>query len=149
MDGSQHNHRPRKKIRFEDTFEPTNISISSSQHDEPSQGRDHSVYAQEPPIFNFEEARNINSFVSTYETEINHRLTVEHQSTRCAEVNHQGSRTSRSSTSCSPSALCTPARTTLEYNSELPTKTYLDQVCFGMVGFHSAAQYSRNISTML
>ena len=149
MDGSQHNRRPRKKIRFEDTFESTNISIYSFQHDEPSQGRDHSVYVQELPRFNLEEARNINSFISTCETETHHRLPVEHQSARCAEVNHQGSKTFRSITSFSPSALCTPAGTPLEYNTELPTKNYSDQVCFGMVVPHSVAQYSRNVLTLL
>ena len=141
MDGSEHNHRPRKKIRLEETCESRNISISSFQHDEPSQGRNRSFY--------FEEARNINSFISTCETEVHHRLTVGHQSARCAELNHQGSETSRSITSCSPSALCTPAETPLEYNSELPTKKYADQVCFGMVGPHSAAQYLGNVLTML
>ena len=151
MDASEHIHRPRKKIRLEGTFESRNISISTFQHDEPSQSSqspDHSVYAQEPPRLNFEEARNINSFVSTSETEIHHRLTVEYRSTQCAELNHQRSRTSRSVTSCSPSALCTPAGAPLEYNSELSTKIYPDQVCFGMVGPHSAARYSRNVLTV-
>ena len=143
MDASEHIHRPCKKIRLEGTFESRNISISNFQHDEPSQSPDHSGYAQEPPRLNFEEARNINSFVSTCETKIHHRL-VEYQSTQCAELNHQRSGTSRSVTSCSPSALCTPAGAPLE-NSEFPTKIYPDQVCFGMVGPHSAAQYSRNV----
>lgn len=141
MDGSEHNHRPRKKIRLEDT-ESNNISINNFQCDEVSQGRDHSVHAHEPPRLNFEEVRSINSFVSTSETEIHHRLTDEYQSGRCAELNPQGISTSRSITSCSPSALSTPAGRPLGYNNEIPTKKYSDQVCFGIVGPHSAAQYS-------
>ena len=149
MDGSEHNQRPCKRIRLEGTFESRNITVSSFQHGEPSQGRDHSVYAQVPPRLNFDEARNNNSFVSTCESEIHHRLTVKNQSTRCAELNDQGSKASGSITSCSHSALCTPARTPLEYNSKLATEKYPDLVCFGMVGSHSAAQYLRNIVTIL
>ena len=149
MDGSEHNQRPCKRIRLEGTFESRNISISSFKHDEPSQGCDLSIYAQVPPRLNFGEARNSNPFVSTWETEIHHRLTVEYQSARCAELNHQGSKTSESIKSCSPSALFTPAGTPLEYKNELATKKFPDQVCFGMVGPHSAVRYLRNIVTIL
>ena len=149
MDGSEYNHRPRKKIRLEATLESRNISISSFQHDGHSQGREHSVYTQAPPSLNFDQARDINPFVSTCETETQHRLTAGYQSARCAELTYQGTETSRSITSCSPSASCTPAETLLEYGNELPTKIYSDQVCFGMVDPHSAAQYSRNVLTML
>ena len=149
MDGSEHKHRPCKKIRLEDTFESRNISISSFQNDGPSQGRDHSVYTQPPARLNPEEARNINSCISTRETEIYHRLTVEYQSAQCAELNHQASKKSRSIASCSSSTSCTPAGTPLEYDSELSAKKHPDQVCFGMVGPHSVVQYSKNISTMV
>ena len=149
MDGSEYDHRQCKKIRLEDTSESRNVSISSFQHDGPSQDPDHSVYIQEPPRVNFEEARNIDSLVSTCETESHHRLTVEYQSVQCAEPSHQGSTTPRSITSCPPSALCTPTWKTLEYSSEFPIKKYPDQVCFGMVGLHLAAQYSSNALIML
>ena len=151
MDGSQHDYRPRKKIRLEDTFESRNVSINSFQYDESSQGLHHNVYAQEPPKFKFEEARNTNSFVSTCEAEIqtHHRLTVEHQYGQCTELYHQGSETSGTIASCSPSALYTPAGTPLGYNSELLTKDYSDEVCFGMVGPRSVAQYSKKVLTML
>lgn len=149
MDGSEHNHRPYKRIRLEDTFESRNTSINSVPHDEPSQGRDDSFYTQTPPSSNLEVARSIHPFVSTCETETHHRLIVEYQSARCAELNHQGVHTSGSITSCSPSGLYSPAETPLEYKSELTTKKCPDQVCFGMVGPHPVVQYSRNVLIML
>ena len=149
MDDSEYNHRPCKKIRLEDILESRDVSISSFQHDGPSQDPDHSVYTHTLPRLNFEEARDINSFVSTCETEIRHGLTVEYQTAQCATLNQQGSKTSRSITSCWPSALCTPARIPLGYNSEFTTERDLHQVCFGMVSPHSAAQYSRDVPTML
>ena len=149
MDGSEYNHRPRKKICLEATLESRNISISSFQHDGHSQGREHSVYTQVPPRLNFDEARDIKPSFSTCETETHRRLTSGYQSAPCAELNHQGTETPRRITSCLPSASCTPAETLLEYGSELPTKIYSDQVCFGMVGPHSTAQYSRDVLTML
>ena len=149
MDGSEYNYRPRKKIRLEATLESSNISISSFQHDGHSQAREHSVYTQASPRLSYDQARDINPFFSTCETETHHRLTIGYQSARCAELNHQGTETSRSITSCSPSASCTPAETLLEYSNKLPAKIDSDQVCFGMVDPHSAAQYSRNVLTML
>lgn len=145
MDDGEHNHRPYKKIRLEDTLESRNISIGPFQHDQLSQGRDHSVYTQVPPRSINEKPQNINPFISTCKTEIYHRLTFDYQSTRCAELNSQASKTSRSITSCSHSASCTPSGTPLEYNGRVSTRGYQDQVCFGMVGPHSAAQYSINV----
>ena len=129
MEGSEHAHRPCKRIRLTHTFEYEVTSFSSPQV---NQGHDHGAYTQALPRLNLEEARTINPFVSTCET---HRhQTFDYLFAQCTGLNDQSPTTSTSIISPSPSVLPAAVGPQPECNNGLSTGVSPDQVCFGMVG---------------
>ena len=122
MDGSEHDHRPWKRIRLEDTYGSGSIDSSSFQSNEDC---DHGVYIEAPLI---------NTIVSTSE-KYSH-LTADYQFGQCPGPYHQTTTTSRSNTSLWPLTFSPAAGISLEGNNELSIKNSMNQVCFGMVGLH-------------
>ena len=120
MHGSEHDHRPCKRVRLGDSFESGTISFSSSAL---IGSPDHNVYTQVPPSVDFEEVQSINPFVSSCETY--------HQFARCAELDYQSTTTLRRNIGSLPSAV---SGTTPQCNDRFSIKDSTGQVCFGMVG---------------
>lgn len=127
MDGNEHDHRPLKRLRLENTHVSGSLLSRSFQS---SEYRDHGVYNQVPLI---------NPFVSTSETDCH--MTADYNSGQCRGSIHQITTTSGSDLSPWQSTLSTAPETSRatspECSNELSTKDPMDQVCFGMVGLHS------------
>ena len=140
MDGREHDHQPRKRIRLEHTFESRITSFDPFHTGKPDgldQGRYSGVCIQAPPRFKLEQeeatkAGSINPSISTYET--HHRLTVDYHFAHYTQLDHPSTTTPEINISHPPSALSDTAGTPFDFHDGLSNRDPDDQVCFGMVG---------------